>query len=136
MSDNTDNALRSAFYSTISNGELFMYCTALLAPMFWIALDDPPGAGVFPSKKSHMFLIGIINVVATGFFALGIAGKHLNPHVTFKISTYMFYVSLALLYLGTVYHVNRMPDGAEVFKEQEESFSAKVGKHRLGRRGQ
>jgi hypothetical protein len=40
-------AMKSAFLSTIANGELFMYCTALLAPMFWIALDDPPGAGAF-----------------------------------------------------------------------------------------
>jgi hypothetical protein len=29
-----------AFYSTINKGELFMYATAFLAPIFWIALTD------------------------------------------------------------------------------------------------
>jgi hypothetical protein len=130
------NALKSALHSTIANGELFMYSTALLAPMFWIALDDPPGAGAFPSKKSHMFLIGIIDLIASGFFALGISGRHLNPNVTFTLSTYMFYFSLILLYLGTVYHVNRMPNGAEVFKKQEGDFSISVKKHRQGKREQ
>ena len=133
-----DNAgypvLQAAFHSTIANGELFMYCTALLAPMFWIALDDPPGAGAFPSKRSHMFLIAVIDFIAAGFFAVGISGRHLNPSVTFGLSTYMFYASVLLLYLGTVYHVNRMPDAVGVFKEQEQSFSILVEKHRLGRR--
>ncbi len=111
-----------------------MYCTALLAPMFWIALDDPPGAGAFPSKKSHMFLIGIIDLIAAGFFAAGISGRHLNPQVTFTLSTYLFYISLTLLYLGTVYHINRMPDSAEVFRKQEETFSLRVKQHRQGGR--
>src|ERR1700692_2847508 len=37
-------AFKRAFYSTITHGELFMYATAILAPIFWIALSDPPGA--------------------------------------------------------------------------------------------
>jgi hypothetical protein len=132
----TDNAgypaLRSAFLSTIANGELFMYCTALLAPMFWIALDDPPGAGAFPSKKSHMFLIAIINVIAAAFFAAGVSGRHLNPTTILRLSTYMFCISLVLLYLGTVYHINRMQDAADIFRKQEESFSRRVRQHRRG----
>ncbi len=136
MGDNGSYAeLRAAFHSTIANGELFMYCTALLAPMFWIALDDPPGAGAFPSKRSHMFLIGIIDLIASGFFALGISGRHLNPSITFRLSTYLFYISLTLLYLGTVYHLNRMPDGAEVFRKEEASFSSRVQKHRQAEGG-
>jgi hypothetical protein len=132
----TDNpgysALRSSFLSTIANGELFMYCTALLGPMFWIALDDPPGAGAFPSKKSHMVLIAIINVIAAAFFAAGVSGKHLNPMVILRLSTCMFYISLVLLYVGTVYHINRMQDGADIFRKQEESFSRRVSQHRKG----
>lgn len=137
MADNAGYpTLKSAFHSTIADGELFMYCTALLAPMFWIALDDPPGAGAFPSKRSHMFLIGIIDLIAAGFFALGISGRHLNPQITLRLSTYLFYISLALLYLGTVYHINRMQNGAEIFRKEEETFSLRVRRHRQGGAGQ
>jgi len=113
----------AALYSTITNGQLFMYCTALLAPIFWIALVDPPGARVFPSKVSHMLLIGIIDLIAAVFFGLTLAGKQVNPVFNFRLSTYMFLTSVVLLYLGTVYHTSRMPDVIGEFKKQENDFS-------------
>jgi DNA adenine methylase len=91
-------------------GELFMYCTALLAPLFWVALTEPPGDREFPSKVSHMVFIGVINVVAAVCFALMAAGKHLNPIFTVRGSGYMFKASIVLLYLGTVYRVSLVED--------------------------
>jgi hypothetical protein len=116
-------ALWAALYNTITDGQLFMYCTALLAPIFWIALVDPPGARVFPSKVSHMLLIGIIDIIASVFFGLTLAGKHVNPVFNFRLSKYMFFTSVILLYLGTVYHTSRMPDVIGEFKKQENDFS-------------
>jgi hypothetical protein len=123
-------AFQVALYSTITKGELFMYCTALLAPIFWIALVDPPGSRVFPSKVSHMVLIGIIDVIAAVFFGLTVAGKQLNESFTFKLSIWMFLSSVILLYLGTVYHTSRMPDATGEFRKQEEDFSAAYREHR------
>jgi len=123
-------ALEAGFYSTIAQGQLFMYCTTLLAPIFWIALVDPPGARAFPSKVSHMVLIVIIDVIAAVFFSLLRAGKNVNVEFAFKLSTWTFLISSVLLYLGTVYHTSRLPDVPKEFKKQEDDFSTAYGEHR------
>ena len=120
------SAFKLAMRSTVANGELFMYCTALLAPMFWVALVDPPGARVFPSKVSHMVLIAVIDVVAAVFFGLSVAGRKPNDVFTLVASKYMFAFSIFLLYLGTVYHVSRVGNATAEFKRQETDFSAAV----------
>lgn len=122
--------IKAAFYSTIFGGELFTYCTALLAPIFWIALVDPPRARKFPSKISHMVLIAVINTIAAAFFGLGIARQKQNPSMSFKFSIFLFVLSLILLYLGTVYHISRISDAPAEFKKQEQEFSEDLGEHR------
>jgi len=126
----TYDAFKSAFYSTIFGGELFTYCTALLAPIFWIALVDPPRARKFPSKISHMVLIAVINTIAAAFFGLGIAREKINAHFSFRFSVFLFFVSMVLLYLGTVYHISRTSDAPEEFKKQEQEFSQEVDERR------
>lgn len=123
-------AYKGALYGPVAKGELFMYCTALLAPLFWVALTEPPGERAFPSKVSHMVLIGVINAVAAVCFALMAAGKHLNPIFTVRGSTYMFEVSIVLLYLGTVYRVSLVADATTEFKRQETDFTAALREHR------
>lgn len=123
-------ALRGALYGTISRGELFMYCTALLAPLFWVVLVDPPGSPAFPSKLSHMVTIGVIDVVAAVFFALVVAGRALNGRFCFLMSTGMFACSVALLYLATVYHASQVADASQEFKKQETDFTEAYREHR------
>jgi hypothetical protein len=123
-------AFGTALKSTVKNGELLMYSTALLAPVFWMALVDPPGAHVFPSKVSHMVLIGVIDLVAGAFFGLVTAHNNANPRFISTLSTWMFIASLVLLYLGTVYHTSRLPDAPQEFKRQEDDFSTAYGEHR------
>lgn len=122
-------ALRAAFVSTIADGELFMFSTALLAPVFWMALCDPPGARVFPSKMAHMVLIVIIDSIAAVFFGLLTAHSDVNQMFVFRLSCWMFGASVILLYLGTVYHTSRLDVPGE-FKRQEDSFSADYDRHR------
>jgi hypothetical protein len=126
----TGPSLKIAFYSTIFGGELFTYCTALLAPIFWIALVDPPRARRFPSKISHMLLIAVVNTIAAAFFGLGIARQRVNPQFAFRFSVILFVLSLLLLYLGTVYHTSRTSDPPAEFKKQEKEFSHDVNEHR------
>ena len=125
-----DNALTlgTAFERTVMHGELFMYGTAFLAPIFWVALVDPPGARVFPSRTIHMVLIVLIELVASVFFGLTVAGNPLRPPFIFKLSVAIFLVSLVLLYLGTLYHSNRL-NAAEAFKQDEKEFSKAYEEH-------
>jgi hypothetical protein len=124
------DAFWAAFYGTVSNGRLFMYSTTILAPMFWIALVDLPGASAFPTKVSHMVLIGIIDAIASVFFGLTVAGKPLNERFTFHLSTVMFWAAVILLYLGTVYHTSRIPDVPGEYKKQESDFTEAYSEHR------
>lgn len=120
----------SAFSSTINQGELFMYAAAFLAPVFWIALTDPPGAKIFPGKLSHIILMVIILVIAAVFFGLLTAGNRLNQWFTLKLSAILFFTSLILLYLGILYHEHRTKDAGALMKDEEEQFSAKYHEHR------
>ncbi len=128
---NPDNtlALGTALKRTVMHGELFMYGTALLAPTFWVALVDPPGARVFPSRTIHMVLIALIELVASVFFGLTVAGNTLRQPFIFQLSVVIF-LSLVLLYLGTLYHSNRL-NAAEAFKQDEQEFSQAYEEHRL-----
>jgi hypothetical protein len=121
---------RSAMHGSVANGELFMYCTALLAPIFWVALVDLPGARAFPSKISHMVLIAVIDLIAAVFFGLSSSGKHLNPIFVFRASSYLFVLSTALLYLGTVYYISRVAEATTEFKRQETDFTVEMREHR------
>ena len=123
-------AYKAALHGPVAKGELFMYCTALLASLFWVALTDPPGEREFPSKLPHMALIAVINFVSAGCFALMVAGKHLNPIFTVRGSTYIFEVSIVLLYLGTVYRVSLVADATTEFKRQEADFTTALREHR------
>src|SRR5258708_21040805 len=49
-----------ALRRTVEHGELFMYGTAILAPMFWVALVDPPVTRVFPSRIINMVFLPVI----------------------------------------------------------------------------
>lgn len=121
---------RNAFFSTMWNGELFMYCTALLSPIFWMALVDPPGAKAFPSKISHMVLIGFTYLVSAAFFGVITSGAKVHKFFTFRFSVALFIFSVLLLYLGTLYHASRLPDPAEAFKQDERAFTKSYGEHR------
>lgn len=121
---------RLALFSTVANGELFMYSTAFLAPVFWIALKDRPNARVFPGKVSHIVLMVIISVIAAVFFGLHTAGSRLNEKFALFLSVIMFFTSLLLLYLGILYHQSLTNDAATVMRENEETFSAEYRERR------
>ncbi len=119
----------AAVRSTIADGELFVYCMAILAPVYWMALADPPGARAFPSRRSHVGLVLLMNAVATIFFTLITAHEKVNKEFAFRGSCTLFAFSLVLLYLAMVYHASRLSDPSQEFKKQEDAFSAAVDEH-------
>jgi hypothetical protein len=121
---------KAALISTISKGELFMYSTAFLAPVFWIALTDRPNMRVFPGKVSHIVLMVIISVIAAVFFGLMTAGNRLNQPFSFDLSIAMFLTSLILLYLGILYHESRIEDAPTILQNEEKDFSSGYSQHR------
>ena len=122
--------LPEAFWSTIWNGELFMCATSLLAPIFWIALEDPEGARPFPSRLANILLLVLIVALASVFFGLGLANNHLKQPFTFHLSIGIFVAAICLLYLSTVYHTNRLESAPTAFREDEQAFAQAYRRHR------
>jgi len=120
--------LMGAFWRTVWDGGLFMCATSLLAPIFWIALEDPKGVRKFPSRLALFLVVTMVIAVACVFFSLGLAKSHLDPPYTFHISVIVFWVSVFLLYLSTVYHTNRV-NAPEAFREEEEYFFRSYRRH-------
>ena len=124
-------AFLAALQEPVSHGELYMYCTTMLAPIFWIALVEPRGARrEFPSRVSHMFLIAIIDLISAMCFGAVISGRTMNEKFTLVMSAGLFLFSLALLYVGTVYHVHQVPIARDSFTAQEKEFSDELRRHR------
>jgi hypothetical protein len=123
------SAFKVAMRSTVANGELFMFCTALLAPILWVALVDLPRVQTFPNKASHMVLLAVTGLLAAALFALT-SSKQLNPVFAIRASTYMFLFSVGLLYLGIAYHVSRVAKAATEFRRQEREFSDEMRRYR------
>lgn len=122
---------KCAICSTVARGELFMYATAFLAPVFWMALTDRPDQRAFPGKLSHIVLMVVILVIAAVFFGLITAGNKLNQRFTLRLADLTFFISLVLLYLGILYHEHRgRRDAAEIMKGQEVDFTKKFLEHK------
>lgn len=128
------NTWSGALYSNIGSGELFLYSTSALAPVFYMALHDKPGVGEFPSKKIHIAIVSVIMVICGAFFALLRANIELREQLLFHFSTYMYPAALILLYLATVYHHARHGNPAAEMRSQEERFSDRF--QRRQRRGE
>ena len=123
-------ALSSALLASVGNGELFIYTTALMAPILWMALYEPPGFGGFPTKRTHTVLVSLISVFAAVAFGLQKAGQHLNPTLAFQVSLILFCSSIFLLFLATVYQHRRLPDPTNEFRNQEIDFEREYRRHR------
>jgi len=130
LTDEKVGSYFSAVWSNASNGELFLYSTSILAPIFHIALDDPPRAKRFPSKFSHLLLTGVILLLIGIALGLQRAGVTLLSGLAMRISLWSFGFSVLLLYLATVYRNSRSPSSPEIFQEQEQDFAIRYRKHR------
>jgi len=106
-----------------------MCATSLLAPIFWIALDDPTGVAKFPNRSVMMVVVVVITIVASVFFAEELSRSHLQQPYTFHVSVVTFWAAVLVLYLSTVYHTNRL-NVPEAFRDQEASFRNAFRSHR------
>lgn len=119
-----------AILSNISNGELYLYCTSLVAPIIYIATADKQGDSEFPTKRSHITIIFILIGVSSLAFGLQKAGAVLNIETFFSISMFCFIFSIILLYLAIAYKNKMMPKGPEDMKQQEKTFADAYASHR------
>jgi len=76
-----------------------------------------------------MVIVVIITFVASVFFAVELSKTHLQQPYTFHVSVITFWAAVAVLYLSTVYHTNRL-NAPEAFRAEEASFTDAYRRHR------
>lgn len=107
---------------TVRSGELFMYSTAMVAPIVYMALKPEKGAPNFPGQMSHIIGIFIIALISVAFFSIERAGVVADTKITFEISVVLYCVSLALLYLAMVYRNYRTSGAPDASRNQTLEF--------------
>ena len=107
---------------TVQSGELFMYSTAMVAPIIYMALKPERGGRNFPGQMSHIFGIIIVALISVAFFSVERAGVVADRQITFQISVGLYLTSLVLLYMATVYRNYRLTGAADASREQTLEF--------------
>ena len=124
------SGLLSALVENISNGELFLFATATLGPIVYIAYGDIEGGNKFPTKLSHGIFVIIIVIFSACSFGLERANLDMNEGFTFPASIILFVCSWLLLSLATVYKRQSYPSPSGEFKKVEREFSEELNDHR------
>jgi len=113
-----------------NNGELFLYTTSILAPIFYMVLRDRNNKKDFPNRLSHIMLIFIITSLSVYFFGLKKTGSELDINFICNISRVAFFVSIILLCTAILYSNNRLSTTSEDMKANERDFNTRYKAHR------
>jgi cytochrome bd-type quinol oxidase subunit 2 len=127
--DKTSFSVLDSIVKNIKNGELFLYVSSLMAPIFYTILRDRKSQERFPSGLSNMFFYFLIVLISALSFAYQRAGN-VNQASLFLTSKYVFCFSVLLYYLILVYNNYMIPNPAEEMRDSEQEFSDQVAKHR------
>ena len=124
-----DKKIIDIFIDSINHGELFLYCTSLLAPIFYMALVERKTLRTFHNKLSLIIVVTMITTISTIFFILNRKGESFNISNVITYSIIFYFISLSLIYAATVYNNSQLNPSA-VFQNEEDDFINKVNQHR------
>ena len=119
-------------YVTTESGQLFVFSVGMLGPILIISATDPPNTKQFPGRLGHFALIVILGALASGFYAIVLAGRLQNTPNLINIS-YLYGASLLIAasvvvmrYITTVYRKSTQSADAEgLLKDPENRFADK-----------
>lgn len=124
-------AIMDSTKKIIINGELYIYSSTFLAPLFWMILNKPAGADEFRNKISIMCLVFIVIILSSTLFALQRAGKDIAEDIAFIGSIGTSTISVILLYLSTIYHNTRLKTPSQLLREKQDAYLDEFIEHRL-----
>jgi hypothetical protein len=119
-----------------AGGEMLIYSTAAIAPIFYFALTKERPDRDFPSRLSHIVSGLLIFMICTALFGVQRSGVKIDPNFVMPMSLAIYVFALAIIFLATVYRNWR--DGAgDVIgaaenkpKSDEDAFVAAAREHR------
>ena len=112
-------------YESVSGGELFLYAASLLAPIVFIALDEPRNKRfAFPTRLGHLALTLLGLMVCAMIFALQRMGFDFNPMRILWLSVGFFISSFILLYFAILYRDMSLPKPKGLKKDEQNLVDA------------
>lgn len=121
-----------AITQNFQNGELYLFCTSMLASIFYIALrdrgSDKPG---FPNQITHLlFVVGTI-ALSSFIFGLERSGISLDSELTIDLSYWFLGATLVMVLLATTINNGLNSSNPIKFqKAQTNDFLDKFNQHR------
>lgn len=122
----------SALAKNFENGELYLFCTSMLASIFYIAVkergDNKPG---FPNRLTHLLFVVIMIATSSVIFAMSRAGVVLDPVLMIDLSYWFFLVTLLMIILATTINNGlNSPNPITFQKKETANFLEKMKAHR------
>jgi len=108
----------SALMQSFSGGEMLIYATAAIAPMFYFALITNTGKRDFPGRLSHIVCGLLIFMICTTLFGVQRSGVKIDPNFILPTALYIYGFSLTMIFIATTYR-NWRGSADEVIQEAE-----------------
>ncbi len=108
--------------NSIQNGELMIYCTALLAPVFYITISDKHPIRFFPNKLSSVITAIAILMVTAAVYAHQRSGSLYKQELIFNLSVFLFFTSLLILFVTKVYNNSRFSTYMDIAQQEKKLF--------------
>lgn len=117
----SDKSAYSLLIANIGNGELFLYASSILAPVFYMVLKERKDKKQYPSRLSQMQFVWIIMLLSAVVFVFQRINYPLDLSYVFWISILFFASSVILLYIATVYN-NNLLNPPEIMSANQNEF--------------
>lgn len=121
----------TVIYNYLNNGELFLYCTSVLASVLFLASLDRAG-GRFPRRKWFILVSIVCIVLSILFFTLRRVELPFDPLMAFIISCGVYVIALTMYYWLTAKKNADYPGYQEVMSEEASEFSRRLSDRRSG----
>jgi hypothetical protein len=101
--EKTTEAYLNILNSSVSKGEMLLFATSAIAPIFFFALTPPKHDRDFPGRLSHIVCGLLIFMICTALFGAQRAGANIDPNFIRPGSVIMFGFATFMIFVATVY---------------------------------
>lgn len=118
---NGDGSYFYFLYLYLENGELFLYCTSVLATVLYLASLDRT-KGYFPQRKWFVLVSVVCIALAIAFFTLKRVEFVVNSRLAFTISLVIYAISIVMYYFLTVIRNTDLPSFQKITSAETSNF--------------